>query len=193
MAIRLPHLWRRELRRLARRLQRRYRLQDVRWLPPASFHLTLLFLGWVPARDIGRLEDKTWQLVRTLSPFWLETGALGVFPSVNAPHTLWLGVERGSEELTDLHQKLRRQFPFLHLQPSAFQPHFTLAKFSQVPDAARLAALLEEKQLLNLRLRIDRIVLMESFLHPEGAVYHQRQRFNFGAILGQNERTAGKF
>ena len=186
LAIRLPHFWRRELRRLAKRLQRRYQLQNLRWLPPASFHLTLLFLGWVPTRDLGKVENKIYELTKTTAPFWLESGGLGVFPDINAPHTLWLGVGRGSPELTALHQSLCQQFRFLHLRPSEFQPHFTLARFDQSPDKPRLAALLEEKQLPNLQLKVDRIALMESFLHPEGAVYRQRQRFNFSVILGQN-------
>ena len=190
IAIRLPPVWRRELRRLTRRLQRRYQLETVRWLPHSSFHLTLLFLGWVPNRDLGRLEDRILQVTRAVSPFLMETADLGIFPNLNQPGTLWLGIGNGSRELTNLHRQLYQQLHFLRLREADFEPHLTLAKFNEAVSKDKLAALLAEKQTSHLRLKVTRLALMESFLHPEGAVYHQRRRFNFSAILKRNGPAA---
>ncbi len=176
IAIRFPRQWRRELRRFGRLCQRRYHLAG-RWLPPASFHLTLLFLGWTLRRDRGRIEEGVRRALAGQAPFRLRTGGLGIFPGEENPQLLWLGIQEGADELTQLHQGLLAELrPLVRPEPN-FVPHITLARWNRPPEG-NLGQLLEKETGPQLELEVSRVALLQSFLHPQGAVYHQRRVFS---------------
>ena len=69
----------------------------ARWVPPENLHLTVRFIGYV---DDGRapalLENLTPPL--DITPFDLELGGCGAFPSSGSPRALWIGLTPGMVE-----------------------------------------------------------------------------------------------
>ena len=65
---------------------------EWRWTDPAAWHLTLAFLGGVPADRIPSLLTLVSDAVRGVEPFLVATGGLGSFPSVRRARVLWYGV-----------------------------------------------------------------------------------------------------
>ncbi len=178
LAVKIPHRWRRQLRLYSQNLRRRYQFPPGRWLPPASFHLTLLFLGWQTNKVFARLESELPPFCQQQKPFVIASAGLGVFPSPKPAQTLFLGFAQGQSSLARLQQQLCRELAYLHLKPQPFLAHLTLARFktSLPPD---LLAKLSTEVPPRLTMHLRQLVLMESFLHPEGARYRLRRKFPF--------------
>lgn len=62
----------------------------VKIVDPSLMHLTLRFLGNVPALQLGTVEQTIRDSVRDLSPFTLTLSQLGAFPGGAAP-PVWCG------------------------------------------------------------------------------------------------------
>jgi RNA 2',3'-cyclic 3'-phosphodiesterase len=101
----------------------------VRWVDPADLHLTLCFLGEVPAAQIDAVSAALHGVVAGRPPFELRLGGFGAFPSMRRPRVLWVGVEPAPALLAlqrELSSELRgvgsaREEPI-------FTPHITVAR-----------------------------------------------------------------
>src|SRR5580704_7955455 len=69
----------------------------VKWVDPASMHLTLLFLGEVEELEVVSICRVVKEQAATLPAFGLEFGGLGAFPTPRRPKILWIGVARGAD------------------------------------------------------------------------------------------------
>jgi len=109
-----------------------------RLMPPAKLHLTLAFLGHVPATDIPALLDIRDQL--RVSPIRLVVDCFGYF---SRPRIAWAGMAHVPEELVALHGDLVRCLAaagFSAATHGAFRPHVTLAReANEAPTGAPAA------------------------------------------------------
>ena len=64
----------------------------VQWANPDGMHLTLKFLGNIPAPTLHPLYECLAPVVDGHSPFPLELAGLGAFPNRRRPRVLWAGV-----------------------------------------------------------------------------------------------------
>ena len=64
----------------------------VQWANPDGMHLTLKFLGNIPAPTLHPLYECLAPVVDGHSPFPLELAGLGVFPNSRRPRVLWAAV-----------------------------------------------------------------------------------------------------
>ena len=102
-------------------------VEGVRWQSEAQLHLTLRFVGDVPAPEA---EDLAAELGRVrAAPFTLHLAGAGHFERKGREHTLWVGIAP-SPELVALHAKVERvcQHVGLEPEPRKFAPHVTLAR-----------------------------------------------------------------
>ena len=177
VAVNLPE----EERRLAHEATALLRRSDlpVKWVEPDALHVTLKFLGEVPAETAGPLGPALDAAVRTARPFEVTLGGVGAFPGAARPRVIWLGVEHhpALELLANDVERALQPFGFeAELRP--FQPHITLGRARQ---GARPAALTRFEALAG-EVAYDGLApvrsvdLMESELRPSGAVYHVRHR-----------------
>ncbi|WNV77829.1 RNA 2',3'-cyclic phosphodiesterase [Geodermatophilus sp. DSM 44513] len=63
-----------------------------RWTPPARWHLTLLFLGGVPADRVAGVVAAAGPAVADTPPARLRLAGAGRFGSRRRPQVLWVGV-----------------------------------------------------------------------------------------------------
>jgi 2'-5' RNA ligase len=118
----------------------------VRWVRPEHLHLTLKFLGEVPARRVQAVGRVVEQAALSEEPFLLRIGEPGSFGRRLSPRTFWLGLApgEGREALLRLHRRLeeelaREGFP---AEGRDFTPHLTLGRNPRLVRAEGWEALL---------------------------------------------------
>lgn len=161
----------------------RYGLR-IRWVRPENLHLTLQFLGDVPADVVGTVTHALERAAGDAAPMHLALGGLGVFPGINRPRVLWTGVHGDTRRLAALHGHLNRALADAGFAPDTrpFRAHLTLGRFRERIDARKLAdAMAHAGAYAPIDLPVAAIVLFKSRLTPAGPVY---TRLRTAALVG---------
>ena len=144
--------------------------RGVRFVRPASLHVTLRFLGEV---DRHTASDLDLQLGRIEAQgFSLRIEGVGNFGTNRSPSLLWAGVAR-SDPLQHLRDKVDRAGVAVGLAPDdrKFKPHVTLARLRDA-RRDRVRRWLEDNARLHAGpFQADRFVLYQSHLNRAGATY----------------------
>lgn len=185
IAIELPEGLKTELRRLQTRLK-----SDgptgVRWVDPASIHLTVKFLGDVPVDKLSEVTAAMSEAVQGILSFRLEVGGLGAFPNLSHVQVVWVGVDGETDKLAQLVQRIESRLSQLgfpeELRP--FSPHLTLARVGNrvLPEERkRLGQLIAGTKFESSHaIEVNSINLMKSELTREGAVYRLLRSVKLG-------------
>jgi len=112
------------------------------WLRPNTtdrIHLTLHFLGHLPAEQVDELPARLAPVVATHERFRLIAAGVGAFPHLRRPQVLWAGI-RGdaTPTLTAVQVALGRELKAAGLESGdRFHPHLTLARVRKLlrPEA----------------------------------------------------------
>jgi len=176
IAIELPEEAREGLARLRRGLERDEH-RFVKWVDSKGIHLTLKFLGNIPAGQAAQITVAIEEASRGISPFHLEISGLGAFPSVRQPRVLWVGVHGDTDKLSRLQQNIDSALATLGFarEERPFVAHLTLARtregasglekrsFSEVVSST----IFEDKY----PFEVEAVKLMRSQLMRAGAIY----------------------
>jgi len=147
--------------------------RSVRWVRPQNLHLTLRFLGDVPADSLQRLEARLEPVVSRVPAFDLEICGLELSPSVKRPRL----VVAHTAESRDLHLLAARiedavVAQGLPAERRPFWPHITLGRVRRrIAGAPKLDA-----SPVGAGARIEWVTLYRSRLEPTGAVYSELAR-----------------
>jgi RNA 2',3'-cyclic 3'-phosphodiesterase len=142
------------------------------WVSQDNYHITLRFLGDTDPALIVDLDHLCCDLAERIEPFECTLDRLGAFPSVDRARVLWAG--------GDIHPSFQRLSMGLSdgLADLGFPQakkdsvvHVTLARIKDVPDPPLGRAIEALGPLKPMYVTIDRLVLMESMLTAQGAVY----------------------
>lgn len=149
----------------------------VRWADPRGTHLTLKFLGNVPALNVVAVVQELQIAVREHAPFELQTDALGMFPNSKRPRVVWLGLAGNLQALRRLHADVERYVAPLGFpsEERPFTPHLTLGRSPKAPTPAQLTsiahAVAQTSVPQTVVIPVHEVVLMRSELLPGGARY----------------------
>jgi 2'-5' RNA ligase len=107
-----------------------------RWTVPERWHLTLLFLGTVPADRVPPLVAALGAAVAGTPPLTLRLAGAGRFGSRRRPSVAWAGLDGDVGPLTELAVRLARAARARHLpvEDRPFRAHLTLGRWR--PGAA---------------------------------------------------------
>ncbi|PSQ19794.1 RNA 2',3'-cyclic phosphodiesterase [Halobacteriales archaeon QS_8_69_26] len=148
---------------------------------PGQAHVTLKFLGEV---DRDRLEDVEEAVAAGVDragvdPFTVRYGGLGVFPSLDYISVVWLGVEEGGEELTDLHEGIEAETTAVGFDPEGheFTPHVTLARMDHAGGKDLVQETVRTEDPTVGETTVEAVRLTESELTPEGPEYSTVREF----------------
>jgi 2'-5' RNA ligase len=102
-----------------------------RWVPPDRWHLTLLFLGDVPAERVPALVATAAGAVAVSRPMTLRLAGGGWFGSLRRPQVAWAGLDGDVEPLVELAGRLAAGARSLRLavEDRPFRPHLTLGRW----------------------------------------------------------------
>ena len=139
----------------------------------STFHVTLAFLDSQPPQTVQFLHESLGEIA--LPAFSMLIRGVDVFGG-NAPRLVWAGVEP-SKQLSTLRDKVRRAATDvgIDLPRQKFRPHVTLSRIRgrlRGDEPAKLAQFLSQNAAFSApEFDVTRFSLLQSTLHPEGAVY----------------------
>jgi 2'-5' RNA ligase len=114
-------------------------LPALRWVDPASIHLTLAFLGELDDDRLALAMEATQAAAHDFPAFDYRLTTPGVFGSPQQPRVIWMGIEdqplaqlHGSP-LQRLHHILNRELQRrdFETEKRPFSPHLTLSRVKQ--------------------------------------------------------------
>lgn len=148
----------------------------VRWVAPQSIHLTLKFLGDVPAERIPAVTQAVTQAAKGHKPLSLLLATAGCFPDLRRPRVIWVGLQGDLEALNRLQKAIEGALVHLGFpkEERAFTPHLTLGRVRDTVTAQERPALGEATRKLTVpqvEFTAEEIAVMRSDLQPTGAVY----------------------
>lgn len=153
-------------------------IKEFKWVKPEQVHLTLHFFGSVEAFDIPKIEACVKPLTHGLSPFQLYLEGIGFFPDTRRPRVLWLGMAGDSERLIQFQSRLTEKLEEqnFEVEKRLFSPHATVARCKEIPP--RLVEAIKRLSFEKTETKaIDRIMLYESQLSPQGSHYEKIREF----------------
>jgi 2'-5' RNA ligase len=177
IAIELDESIKDELTRLQERLKCEALQGSLRWVRPVGIHLTLKFLGDVPADQIGEITRALEKSCQGFAPFSLSCGGLGCFPNLKRPRVVWVGVQEETGTLAQLQKAIEENVAPLGYPPEKrkFSPHLTLGRVQRrvsSGDLRRLGELVGASEIGTLgQMEVRSVNLMRSDLRPSGAMY----------------------
>ena len=155
----------------------------VRWVRPASMHLTLKFLGEVPPSVLAEVCGAL-RVVRGRA-FELRLGELGCFPGARSPRVFWAGIGGQAAELVELRDAVESALSVLGFrrEQRPFHPHVTLARAKGAAGARALAGEMQRVQVPMAVDRVESLSLYESRLLPAGARVPRDRELSAGVSL----------
>ncbi|MCA9821312.1 MAG: RNA 2',3'-cyclic phosphodiesterase [Dehalococcoidia bacterium] len=149
---------------------------DVRWVRPDSVHVTLKFLGEVPARKLPAIKMALQEAVVRHSPFNLELSNIGTFGGREGLRTMWVGIAGDVLRLEAMVRDVNRALSVVGFEPERrpFRPHLTLGRVRDTVPTRRRAEIEVDVGRLAVpeaEWRTSQITLMRSRLTPRGSEY----------------------
>ena len=139
---------------------------------PEIMHLTLRFLGEIPKTIVDKVKEAM-DAVR-FPPFDVEFAGLGVFPNPRRINVVWVGIQHGQEQLSEIFRALEPKLRQIGLPPDdkGFSPHMTIARVKSNLNTAALADYVESMRAQEFgKMPVKAVRLKKSTLTPRGPVY----------------------
>lgn len=146
---------------------------DVSWVKPGNVHAILKFLGEVTGDKIERVYEGTKKALEGIKGFKLSLKDLGCFPSIKRPRVVWIGVEKGKEELALMAKKIEQEMENIGYpkENREFSPHLTIGRVKSPKNIERLAEQIKTTNFQTEEIEIKEVMVMRSQLNPAGAIY----------------------
>lgn len=140
----------------------------VRYVRPENIHLTIKFLGDVPAQSLAEAEDTLAAVGERHEPFGVELSGFGAFPSERRGRVLWAGAGGGTERLNAIAADVENALEPLGFErePRSYRPHVTIGRARGRPFVLGEAAASEKSSF-----RAERLTLVRSMLRRDGTIY----------------------
>ena len=177
IAVELAEYIREEIARVQARMKK---TQDIiKWVDPASIHITLKFLGEVREERIGKILEVIEQITEKVSPFNIEIEGMGAFPNLTSLRVIWIGVKNNSSLgwlAANLESTLEKEgFP---REKRKWVPHLTVGRVKVLKERDKLREfILREKGSKVGGMKVRYVTLMQSYLTPKGPIYTPIKKF----------------
>ena len=150
----------------------------VRWVAAEGMHLTLHFFGEIAEEGVQGFSPLFDDPGLRRSAIVTQLGPVGFFPPSGSPRVLWIGLQKGIEEMRDFYEAFSRKLGPLQ-QPGGplpgwlpdkrgFAPHVTIARAGSTPLSTHWA---DAVAVPSMEFLITECVLFQSILGTGGARY----------------------
>lgn len=152
----------------------------VRWVSPATYHVTLKFLGWSRPEILDAVRDAIAGAVAAVPRFDFTTRGVGAFPKPERARVLWAGIDEPGGHLPALAAALDQAAAGLGFERETrpFHGHVTLGRLRQPSDVSRLLGPVAEKMFS--KTSVDAVVLYKSVMKSTGSEYFVEAEFGLG-------------
>ena len=153
---------------------------SVRWVDPQGIHLTLKFLGDIPAQDAETILAALKTPVQQVPAFSLQLAGLGMFPNARRPRVLWAGVDGQLDSLAILQQCVEDVLSDMDYatERQTFSPHLTLGRVREriSPGARRriiqaVSSASPASTVVSDPWLVEEIRLFRTTLTPQGSIH----------------------
>lgn len=153
----------------------------VKWINPKNIHLTLKFLGEVEEHKIPKIMQSLKKVSSNFKPFAIELSAIGGFPTLQSPRIIWVGIEKGKEELKVLagaieDALIRLEFP---KEARSLSAHLTIGRVKYIKDKKAFSQKICLTRFSPLPQEVKSIILFKSTLTPKGPIYEKLSEESF--------------
>ena len=174
VAIELADTAREEILKVVEELSAKHNKQ--RFVSPDNLHFTLKFLGEVPENKIAAVENAVAESVNGIKPFIVRTQGLGFFGSRRSARVVWVGTNKGREEIIQIARNLDSRLSAFRKDEREPSPHITICRPGG--DTTKLIEDVEKMKYRELgEMLVTAIKLKKSTLTPKGAVYEDVRTF----------------
>lgn len=147
---------------------------DVKWVKPQNLHLTLKFLGDLPEEKTREVKEILENIARHTQPFEANFAGIGAFPKLDFPRVVWVGIEKGKDELIGLAKEIEEELTRLGIpkEKRGFSAHLTLGRIRSPKNKDRLKSIIQEIDFVaKNEISVEEITLFQSKLTPQGPIY----------------------
>lgn len=180
LAVNLPVALIEEVRELQDQLRERASQAGMKvvWVPPTNMHVTLKFLGEIPEESAWSIRDALAPVAAAQPIVSVTVRGTGVFPDVDRPRVMWVGVDSEGDALALLARRLDETLEGLGfaLESRPFHAHLTLGRVKQGASPELLAGV-EQVSFVHSDCSVHEVVLYQSVLERKGAEYTALGRF----------------
>ena len=155
-------------------MQEEFKNEKFRWVPSKNLHLTLAFIG-PTSGDVEVLVHKAISgTTKECESFNLDMQGLGIFPSLQRPRVLWVGIKK-PDRLIQLREVLVRnlmEYGIPFESEKKFIAHLSLARMKWFDSKETMTAKLEKYKNHHFQVsNVQNVHYFESILKPSGPVY----------------------
>jgi 2'-5' RNA ligase len=158
---------------------------DVKWINENQMHLTLKFLGNVEENKILQISNALKPIADNFSPFSITFSKIGAFPNIHQPRVVWVGIQKGADELKNLSTKIEGDLEILGFpkEKRSYTAHLTLGRTRSLKNITNLTDLIKNAGFSSQNeIKINELILFKSTLTSAGAIYTPISKFNLGTI-----------
>ena len=152
----------------------------ISWAKPQGQHLTLKFFGDILVDDVTNISSAVQNRTALAPPLNLNIEKIGVFPDARRPRVLWCGVSGDGEKLSLLQKQLEADFEGIGfpIEDRPFRAHLTLGRIKESQGLTGIdEALTKQKDFVAGEFECKELILFQSKLLPQGAVYTKLAEF----------------
>lgn len=151
----------------------------VKYVEPHNLHFTFKFFGEIDKEKSGEIVSAVETKVQNYSPFELSIKGVGIFPNPRYIRVVWLGVG-DSGPFSRLQMALDEDFQKMGFKKErSYVPHLTMGRVRGAKNKDALLSRIDELKEVEIgRMRIEKLLLKESVLKPEGPVYTTVNEFD---------------
>ncbi len=144
------------------------------WTRRGNLHLTLKFLGDLEPYQIRVGKDELNRIAGRHPPFSMWFGGIGVFPRLECPRVLWIGVTTGAIEVAAIAQEINvvlSNFGF-PTDEQPFCPHITLARFKKRTSLSALTDIFQQYNRIDgAAMVVNDVGILHSRPQPSGSLH----------------------
>lgn len=146
---------------------------NIKWIKPDTLHLTLKFLGDIPEEMVPVISRKLKQLAEETDPFDLSIKGIGVFPEWRNARVIWVGIEKGAEELSALASRVEEAMASAGFprDKRKFLPHITVGRMRSAKNMDKLQETARALEVEEISTPIAALTFFRSELTRTGAIH----------------------
>ena len=151
--------------------QNEIKFANIKFVERENIHFTFKFFGDITKPLIDKLVE-TMEKVEG-EPFKCSVEKVGVFPKLQFPRVIWVGVSEGAEKLIELYNQLNPEFVKLGFKKDRpYSPHATIGRVRTGQNKAQLIKKITENKDFEFGIMdIKSFQLKKSVLTSKGPIY----------------------
>jgi len=160
-------------------LKSRLQTEKIRWVKPQNLHITIKFFGETSSDKIIDIQRVLKKGVTNFAPLKLTLKKTGIFGSRYKPRLIWFGIEE-NKQLFALTNKIFSELNIagFTIDRQNFVPHLSLGRLKIVRNKIKFQQTIDLfRDVFVQEVKVDRITLFESKLHPDGVTYNVLEQY----------------